>query len=779
MLVGMTGIELVELRDDVANLGDLVDIDLAAPDQIEDGFAEVGEGVGAAAVGQGVVDARPALAGAALENLTHDAGLRERGAEERTEGAAQLGGPKASTATSLACHVVSVSHLVYRRRDVRSRWLWFGVVAMVAGCPPPEPPVPPIPPVVSTGKVRVRVFTEPSPVKTIGRAGRFLFVATDDALQRWDDAGALLVMNAENGLSGDHVVALAADVDRKWLWVLTDGGLGHYDASSEVYTEMTAAPASLAIDYPALAKDGASLAAAAEGGVWLGTTRGLVFASSKGGWLALPIKDPVRALIRDRAGWLWIATKTGLIGRKPNGDLVKIGAAQGCEVAEPRLLVEAPGDRVMVIGADADGHERIAVGKQTTWASYRALPETTWDAATRRGDAVMLMGGGRVYRVAPVTANSVRPLARDGVRLVPQASGAVNDWVIDAIDLVLPPSPTAMGALDDTLLIGTRDLGTARYRTGDPHPRDWLRRKQMFEDANALTVACTKPQDCWIATGARQAWHWTGERLAAGGPDQVVLAVARDPSGPIYALHRVPGEHEIHLSKIDGATWTPIAKVALVTPGDAPEVSFARFASSGSLWVGLRYRDGAERRAFGIAIVEPGSGKVTYHRNETTHAQTAVDKKLKMLPIPIGVVDADLRGDTAWFATSEGVARLIGGQVKVWTEADGLRSELARAVTIEQDGGVIVATGQGAELWDGKTWTFPPALQFEINDLVATHNGQVWMATERGIAAWDGKKVRRIDTRRGLTENLVLDVAADQYDRVWARGPGSLTLISQ
>jgi len=25
----------------------------------------------------------------------------------------------------------------------------------------------------------------------------------------------------------------------------------------------------------------------------------------------------------------------------------------------------------------------------------------------------------------------------------------------------------------------------------------------------------------------------------------------------------------------------------------------------------------------------------------------------------------------------------------------------------------------------------------------------------------------------------VLDVAADQFDRVWARGPGSLTMISQ
>ena len=31
----------------------------------------------------------------------------------------------------------------------------------------------------------------------------------------------------------------------------------------------------------------------------------------------------------------------------------------------------------------------------------------------------------------------------------------------------LPPSATALGAADDRLLVGTRDLGVARYRDGD------------------------------------------------------------------------------------------------------------------------------------------------------------------------------------------------------------------------------------------------------------------------------------------------------------------------
>ncbi len=657
------------------------------------------------------------------------------------------------------------------------RSLGIGLLAVFAGCPSPDVPIAPLPP-VSAGKVRIRVFTEPSAVRAITAVGKYVFVATDEDLQRWDGTN-VLALSADHGLPGSHVAAFAADPERKRLWLLTEGGLGNYSVTSEVYTEAAAPPASLAIDYAVIAKEGASLAPAAVGGVWIGTQHGLFFASEKGGWVAAPFKEPIRALARDRAGWLWIAAKTGLVARKPNGDLIKIGAAQGCVVVAPRIVLALGGDRVAVIGGDDDGHERIAIGQQATWTSYRALPDVAWDAATAHGDGIVLIGGDRSYRIGPATA-AVRPLERDGVRLVAIANSTPEDWVIDPLDLAPPVGATALASVGDQLLIGTRDVGTARYLDGESHPHDWLRRLQLFQDATTLTVACARRQDCWVATGARQAWHWIGDHFVAGGPDQVVLAVVRDPTGPIYALHRGAEDKEIRLSRIGGWTWTAVPKIALTTPGDAPEVSFARFAGPDQLWVGLRYRDGQEKRAYGIAIVEPSTGKVTYHHTEAITARDdPANKPAKMLPIPVGVVDADVRGDIAWFATNEGIARLANGQVKLWSEANGLRSELARAVTIAPDGTVYVATGAGAEKWDGKQWDAPAALRFEINDVTATRNGQVWMATERGIAAWDGKKVRRVDTRRGLVENEELDVVSDQYDRVWARGPGSLTVISQ
>src|SRR5476651_724531 len=107
-------------------------------------------------------------------------------------------------------------------------------------------------------------------------------------------------------------------------------------------------------------------------------------------------------------------------------------------------------DSMLVIGADEQGHERIAIGNQLAWTTYRALPEVHWDSVVRRGRGAVVMGGGRVYRVGP----------REGMRLVPLTAAAGPDWSIDPIDLVLPAGTTTLAALDDVLLVGTRELGT-------------------------------------------------------------------------------------------------------------------------------------------------------------------------------------------------------------------------------------------------------------------------------------------------------------------------------
>ncbi len=628
----------------------------------------------------------------------------------------------------------------------------FGLLVVAAiGCrPPPDRPITP------TGKVRVRVFTEPSPVRMLASAGTFVFVATDGDLERWDAEGRVLPVSAHG-----QIVALTPDVDRRWVWILTDRGLGHYDVAADVFQPLMP-PASLGIEFALLAAEGASIAPSSEGGVWLGTAHGLVSVASDGSWSASGVTAPVNALARDNAGWLWAATKTGLVARKPTGEIVTIGATEGCAIVDPRLMVELPDAQMLVIGADENGRDLLAIGKAMAWSTYRALPDVKWDAAARRGLGAVVMAGEKIYRVVPSDASIVRPLARDGMRLV-AVSGKPTPWSIDPVDVEVPPGAVTLASVDDQLLIGTRELGTARYRDGDQRPRAWLRRRQMFLDATALSVACSKQNDCWLATGTRQAWHWNGDRFAPRGPDEIALAIVRDPSGGIYALHRAETESAIKLSRIEDGRWTLLDKVALTTDTEKPSISFARFAASGSLWIGLRDRDAGEWKTFGIAVVDVASSRVTVH------------KRGGKLPIPAAIIGADVRGGDAWFATTDGVSRILNGKLESWND-EALRGVRALAIV---EGGVIAATPNGALRFDGKSWETPPPLGFAVDDVVATRTGQVWMATDRGIAVWDGTRLRRVDTRRGLAEDRTLDLAVDQFDRVWARGPGSLALITQ
>lgn len=661
----------------------------------------------------------------------------------------------------------------------------------LAACTTAVAPIP-VPP-VSKGTVRIRSFTEPSAARMIRSTGGYTFVVTGRGVERWGKDGNVIELSTRSGLPSDEVLSVAVDAERKALWILTPGALGRYGTSTEVFTELDGPIEDVGLTLETLKPgDRTALAAADDGGVWVGTPQGLHYGSNEG-WASTPVGDPVVALSESSDGLL-VATTRGLLLRRESGDLLPIGAEQGCVVTSVEHMLAAPRlGGTVVIGKDERGVPRLAIGRGQQWHSFRVLPGMSFEDAAADGTGLLLMGGGQLFRLAMRDQIEPQLLAREGVRLSAMSSSG-PDLVLTGMPAVLPPGAVSVASSGEHLLVGTRDIGVARFLEGESRPSSWLRRRQMFVDATTLSVACAAPDNCWLATGSRSAWHWTGSRFTAGGPDEVVLAVVRDRAGFIYALHREEQANTLQLSRVDSAgQWAKIPKIALTTPGSSPEISFARFAASGALWVGLRYREGLDVRPWGVAIIEIAGGKVQYHHASGAEVRESGERgkrgkrgdrgdrgdlTKKMLPIPLGVIDADVRGDAAWFATSAGVARLQMGAVQVWDETNGLRSELARAIAATRGNSVFVATAAGVGRFDGAAWQFPAQLGFEVNDLAVTAGGQLWMATGRGIAAYDGSKVRRVDMRRGLVENDILDIAVDRYDRIWGRGPGSLTLIS-
>src|SRR5262249_57791867 len=122
----------------------------------------------------------------------------------------------------------------------------------------------------------------------------------------------------------------------------------------------------------------------------------------------------------------------------------------------------------------------------------------------------------------------------------------------------------------------------------------------------------------------------------------------------------------------------------------------ARFAADGLLWLGLQYLDDeGDPRPYGVALVDPALNAVSYHHEGKNARRSGV------LPIPNDVVGVAFMEDEVWLASASGAARLKGGQVKLWTEADELRSEILHGVVTTEGGLVYVASSSGAGQCDG------------------------------------------------------------------------------
>ena len=642
---------------------------------------------------------------------------------------------------------------------------------LLAGCPHPPVPDPP-----AREHVRVRAFTEATAVSHVLAVPPFAFAATSSGLDRWDlRSGQGVHLGADRGLPGEQVQAMAYDHGHNELWIATEAGLVRYDVVESAFLEVPPPPDILAID----SFEHATVETAREGGVWVGLDKGLFRVTRDGEWAPTGITAPVSALLVGPDASLWIGTDQGLFVSR-HGVAMPLDADHGCDLSRVSFLAMGPDARAVAVGDDPAGHQRIALASATSCQSYRVSPDKRWTAVASRPGELLVLTGGRLWAMRQPEIGR-RLLTRDGMQLmpVPRKGGGrtpPSPFVMRALDTAAPAGAQALAAAGSEVLVGTRSLGTARLMASGGRAVQWLRRGELVDQATTLSVACATRDDCYLATGSRRAWRWNGDRFVpAGGGERRVLAVVRGPGGRVFGLRQSPDRRRIVLGEIKAGEWTDTG-TTIATPGRDPEVGFARFSPSGLLWLGLRYRDDSgELRPYGVALVDIPLGVVVYH-----HASADASEAAKgVLAIPIDVAGVDfLSDDEAWLATTQGAAQVKGEKVVVYSEADGLKSEILHGVACSAGGMVYVAAGQGVGTFDGERWDYPRALELSVNDIEIAPDGRLWMATDRGLAVYDGARVRRLDARRGLVENRIQNVAIDQYGRVWLRGTQSLALVT-
>lgn len=630
-------------------------------------------------------------------------------------------------------------------------------------------------------RVNVRSFAEPSPVRLVVAAPPYLFSASERGLVRWElDSGQNLQLSAEHGLPGDRVEAMAYDVSRGWLWVATDGGVTRYDVSRGTFNELKAPDSRFGLDSFA----GASLAAATDGGLWIGHRNGLFYASPDGDWREPELTEDVGAIMGTRAGDLWVAAESGVFVYRSSGTTELYSKDKGCDLERVRFAALTPSGGPMVVGENAEGEQRIIFILGDVCATYRASPNTRWLGAAVRRDQLVILTERGLYSAGSSSGVGARSLSRDGIGLKPVASNTGSSpprspYVFRPAGVTLPKGSSSIAAFGNEVFVGTRFLGTARLSYGDEKSRlGWLRRSDLVAGARSLSVACSDIDDCYIATGISGVWHFTGDSFTRERPQgSYTLAFARGPGGEIYAIARSADERAIELYRKGRRDWQRVRRATIAVPGSAPELSFARFAPSGELWLGLRYRDdNGEIQPYGLAVItiRSRSSKVAYHR-----ASNGRDIEGAGWAVPLDSTDASfIDEEEVWLAASDGAVQVRDGKVVVHTEPEGTEGDIVRGVAVSSSGLVFVANRSGVSTYNGEEWAFPKPLKRAVTDVDVDRDGRLWMATNRGIAMFDGSRVHRLDVHRGLLQDQIDELAVDHFGRVWARGSQGLVLIT-
>lgn len=180
----------------------------------------------------------------------------------------------------------------------------------------------------------------------------------------------------------EEVRALLADGERG-LWIATSSGL---------YRRSESAVAHFGPGDGLPSESIFSLSRGGDGAIVVGTRRGA--ARQVGGrFTPLPESDrvgPVRAILTDRDGSLWIGGDSGLVRRRADGRDSYIGVAEGLPYETVTALAE-DGEGNLWVGTDGGGLVRLSNGRFVPFGVAEGLPsEMIWTVREDRSGALWI-----------------------------------------------------------------------------------------------------------------------------------------------------------------------------------------------------------------------------------------------------------------------------------------------------------------------------------------------------------------------------------------------------
>jgi ligand-binding sensor domain-containing protein len=508
----------------------------------------------------------------------------------------------------------------------------------------------------------------------------YLWVGTEEGLARFDgvrfvtfDRGTTPAMPSGN------VQALLGLQDGR-LWIGTYGaGLVLFDGLR--FIAFGEREGLVGHSVLAMAEDG-------EGGLWVGTERGLNHLRD-GRFLRAPA-DPavaigaVKTLLRDSQGALWVGSDRGLTRLLPT-------PARSYSVTDglPRaniIALHEDRDGALWVGTDR-GLARRQGDRFVTYTTGEGLVDNFITSLTSdAGGALWIGANGGLQRFLHGSFESLG--ARDGLPTDHMAS--------------------LLGDREGSLWVGTRGGGLVRLKEGDFV--SYGRREGLASDIVDSIY------------GARDGSLWLGGyggnlmRLSPAGKVEVLPTRAALSGSSIRALYEEDDGGDLWLG-----TWTGLylLRNGHITNRAAEGLTNVRVITrdrAGRLWVGTD--------SSGLFCFE-GSAV----RHYTTRDGLPGDQ--------VRAIHEDRKGQL-WIGTYGGLASFANGRFERRTMVDGLPSNLVRALFEDFEGALWIGTYGGgmARLEDGRltAWSTSDGLFNDIAyDILDDGLGNLWMSCNRGV----------------------------------------------